>query len=179
MATGGERGDTSDAVGAATPAAGGAGAAGGVWLLVRGGGRDAGHYTGRRQDDPQPWPRRLPRALYPGGAAILSQTSDMSQPTAPTCALGLTSADLSAWRDDALAPDETARIGAHRENCPACQQRLQGFEAIAATLQAQQVPAPDERLWQAVLAALAAERWTTSDDAITGEYHVPDEPDDG
>jgi photosystem II stability/assembly factor-like uncharacterized protein len=102
----------------------------------------------------------------------------MSQQTTPTCALGLTSADLSAWRDKALAPDETTRIGAHSEGCPACQQRLEGFEAIAAMLQAQQVPAPDERLWQAVLASLSAEQWTTSDDSITGETHVPNESDD-
>ncbi|HEX5547007.1 MAG TPA: hypothetical protein VFX24_06315, partial [Ktedonobacterales bacterium] len=108
----------------------------------------------------------------------MSQTSDMSQLTTPACALGLTSADLSAWRDEALAPDETARIGAHSKGCPACQQRLWGFEAIAATLQTQQVPAPDERLWQAVLAAISTEQRTTSDDAITGEYRVPDEPDD-
>ncbi len=105
----------------------------------------------------------------------MSQTSDMSQQTTPTCALGLTSADLSAWRDEALAPDETARIGAHSESCPACQQRLRGFAMVAATLQAQQVPSPDERLWQGVLAALAAERQTTSADSITGEHLVPDE----
>jgi len=108
----------------------------------------------------------------------MSQTSDTSQQTTPTCALGLTSADLSAWRDEALAPDETARIGAHSEGCPACQQRLQGFEAIAATLQAQQVPVPDERLWLAVFEALSTGERTTSDDPITGEYRVPDESDD-
>ena len=101
--------------------------------------------------------------------------SQTSQQTTPTCALGLTSADLSAWRDDALAPDETARIGAHSESCSACQQRLRGFAMVAATLQAQQVPSPDERLWQGVLAALAAERQTTSADSITGEHLVPDE----
>src|SRR5689334_8396884 len=110
MAAGGERGDTGDTASAAASATGGAGAAGGMWLLVRGGGRGARYHAGRRQDDAQPWPRRLPRALYPGGAAIMSQTSDTSHPTAPTCALGLTSADLSAWRDETVAPDETARI---------------------------------------------------------------------
>ncbi|HKW20419.1 MAG TPA: hypothetical protein VJO13_03525, partial [Ktedonobacterales bacterium] len=108
----------------------------------------------------------------------MSQTSDTSQQTTPTCALGLTSADLSAWRDETLAPDETARIGAHSEGCPACQQRLQGFEAIAATLQAQQVPAPDERLWQAVLAALSGGEQVTKADSITGETLVSDESDD-
>ena len=101
--------------------------------------------------------------------------SQMSQQTTPTCALGLTSADLSAWRDVALAPDATARIGAHSESCPACQQRLRGFAMVAATLQAQQVPVPDERLWQGVLAALPTGRQTTSADSITGEHLVPDE----
>lgn len=108
----------------------------------------------------------------------MSQASDTSQQTTPTCALGLTSADLSAWRDETLAPDETARIGAHSESCLACRQRLRGFATLAATLQAQQVPAPDERLWQAVLVAVSAdatERRTTSDDTITGAYLVPDQ----
>ncbi len=108
----------------------------------------------------------------------MSQTSDTSQQTTPTCALGLTSADLSAWRDDALAADETARIGAHSESCPACQQRLRGFALVAATLQVQQVPAPDERLWQAVLAALSTGERTTSAEAITEEYLVPDQSGD-
>ncbi|HEY1387479.1 MAG TPA: hypothetical protein VGF38_02955 [Ktedonobacterales bacterium] len=105
----------------------------------------------------------------------MSLTSDTSQPMAPACALGLTSADLSAWRDEALAPDETSRIGAHSEGCPACQERLRGFEAIAATLQAQRVPVPDGRLWQAVFAALSTGQRTTNDDTITGEYLVPDQ----
>jgi len=108
----------------------------------------------------------------------MSQISDTSQQTTPTCALGLTSADLSAWRDEMLTPDETAHIGAHSESCLACQQRLRGFALVAATLQAQQVPAPDERLWQAVLAAVSAdstERRTTNDDTITGAYVVPNQ----
>src|SRR6185312_182555 len=130
------------------------------------------------QDDTQSWPRRLPRTLYPRGAAIMSQTNDTGQQTTPTCALGLTSADLSAWRDEALAADETTRIGAHSESCPACQQRLRGFALVAATLQAQQVPAPDERLWQAVLAAVSTGERTTSADAITDEYLVPDQSGD-
>ncbi|HEY7343729.1 MAG TPA: hypothetical protein VH591_22860 [Ktedonobacterales bacterium] len=108
----------------------------------------------------------------------MSQTSNTSQQTTPTCALGLTSADLSAWRDEALAPDETARIGAHSESCPACQRRLSVFALVAATLKAQQVPAPDERLWQAVLAAISTGERTTNADAITGEYLVPDQSDD-
>ncbi len=101
-----------------------------------------------------------------------------SQQTTPTCALGLTSADLSAWRDEALAADETARIGAHSESCPACQQRLLGFALVAATLQAQQIPAPDERLWRAVLAALSTGERMTSAEVITDEYLVPDQSGD-
>lgn len=80
----------------------------------------------------------------------------MSQRTMPECAAGLTNADLSAWRDAALSANEAARIDAHRASCPACQARLQGFEMIAASLHAQQVPVPDERLWQSVLAAISA-----------------------
>src|SRR6185437_8328065 len=63
-------------------------------------------------------------------------------------------------------------------SCPACQQRLRGFALIAATLQAQQVPAPDERLWQAVLAAVSTGEKTTSTETSTDEYLVPDQSGD-
>lgn len=95
----------------------------------------------------------------------------MSQQTLPQCAAGLTSADLSAWRDDLLSADDTARIGAHSQGCRACQERLEGFETIATALHAQRVPAPGERLWQAVATAISADM-RTPDDAATARAAV-------
>ncbi len=63
---------------------------------------------------------------------------------------------LSAWRDDALPTDEAARIGAHSPDCPACQDRLRGFETIAVALNSQHMPIPDERLWRSIVAAMSA-----------------------
>ena len=82
--------------------------------------------------------------------------SHLSQQMIPQCAAGLTSADLSAWRDDALPADEAARIGAHSPDCPACQNRLGGFETIAVALNGQHTPIPDERLWRSIVAAMSA-----------------------
>lgn len=93
----------------------------------------------------------------------------MSQQTIPECVVGLTSADLSAWRDETLSADEAARIDAHHTGCLACQERLQSFKMIAAALHSQQAPVPDERLWQSVLAAIAASQPPATDPSISRE----------
>ena len=100
----------------------------------------------------------------------------MSQQTTPQCAAGLTSADLSAWRDDALPTDEAARIGAHSPDCPACQDRLRGFETIAVALNGQHTPIPDERLWRSILAAMSANERRSSElePMMIREATIPD-----
>jgi photosystem II stability/assembly factor-like uncharacterized protein len=82
----------------------------------------------------------------------------MSAEPIPACALGLTAARLSAWRDQSLSAAEAEQIRAHVARCPACQQRLADYEAIAHALRAQRVPAPDERLWRGVRAGMAQPR---------------------
>src|SRR5258708_19693615 len=82
----------------------------------------------------------------------------MSPERIPACALGLTAATLSAWRDQSLSAAEAEQIRAHVAPCPACQQRLADYEAIAHALRAQRVLAPDERLWRAVRAGMAQPR---------------------
>ena len=82
----------------------------------------------------------------------------MSAEPIPACALGLTAATLSAWRDQSLSAAEAEQIRAHAARCPACQQRLADYEAIAHALRAQRVPAPDERLWRGVRAGMAQSR---------------------
>lgn len=99
----------------------------------------------------------------------------MSQQTMPPCTAGLTSADLSAWRDDMLSGDEAAHIGAHSAGCPACQERLRGFEMIAASLHTQQSPMPDGRLWQSVIAAISASELRANGPNITDEVAIPDQ----
>jgi photosystem II stability/assembly factor-like uncharacterized protein len=100
----------------------------------------------------------------------------MSQQTTPQCAAGLTSADLSAWRDDALPTDEAARIGAHSPDCPACQDRLRGFETLAVALNGQHTPIPDERLWRSILAAMSANERRSSElePLMIREATIPD-----
>lgn len=71
----------------------------------------------------------------------------MNAPTIPTCPLGLTDGDLSAWRDHALAPADERRITAHTSACPACQRVIASHEALAAALRAEQPPAPDPLNW--------------------------------
>jgi hypothetical protein len=66
----------------------------------------------------------------------------MSTETIPACPLALTPADLSAWRDRALALDEAQRIEAHLANCSGCRARLAEYETIATGLRAIRVPDP-------------------------------------
>lgn len=100
--------------------------------------------------------------------------SQQNQQTLPRCVMGLTSADLSAWRDETLPADEAARIAAHQNSCPACRDRLRGFEMVASALHAQRAPLPDERLWQAVQMAIATSERQPRRAGITREIIVPD-----
>lgn len=80
----------------------------------------------------------------------------MSAPTTPACPLGLSADDLSAWRDDALAPAEQQRISAHVSGCAACQRVIAAHEALATAIHADQPPAPDPRAWPQLQARIAA-----------------------
>ncbi|HEX8997805.1 MAG TPA: hypothetical protein VF812_17380 [Ktedonobacterales bacterium] len=82
----------------------------------------------------------------------------MSVSTPPTCPLGLTPDDLSAWRDQALAPADERRIAAHTSACPACQRIIAAHNALATTLHAEQAPAPDPRNWSKLQARISGER---------------------
>src|SRR5579884_3243847 len=82
----------------------------------------------------------------------------MSIETTPVCALGLSHETLSALRDGLLPASEPERLRAHIVTCPACQACLADFDAIAIELQSQRMPAPDERLWRDVQAAIASSR---------------------
>ena len=66
----------------------------------------------------------------------------MSPDSVPGCALEVSSATLSAWRDGALPPAETQRIRDHIAECPACRDVLAEYEAIAGKLAAIRVPEP-------------------------------------
>ena len=89
-----------------------------------------------------------------------------NQQTISPCAAGLTTDDLSAWRDETLDADQADRIAAHSAGCPACQERLRGFATVATALTAQRIPVPDERLWREVRAAILASEPAASDDDI-------------
>src|SRR5260370_4888129 len=67
----------------------------------------------------------------------------MSSNTAPECPLGLTTEDLSGWRDGDLPPDRMRHVEAHVAECGACQQRLARFEPTASGLRAIPEPALD------------------------------------
>ena len=100
--------------------------------------------------------------------------SDWSQQTIPPCTAGLSADDLSAWRDAVLPAEESYRIAAHSTSCLACQDRLRGFETVATALHDQRAPVPDERLWQAVRAAILATEPARSHGEITRETTLPD-----
>jgi hypothetical protein len=74
-------------------------------------------------------------------------------PSQPICPLGVSERTLSALRDEAVSRAEADPLAAHIETCPACTQRLAAFDDLAASLRSERVPEPDERLWQAIVAA--------------------------
>ncbi|HEU0025977.1 MAG TPA: zf-HC2 domain-containing protein [Ktedonobacterales bacterium] len=85
----------------------------------------------------------------------------MNASTIPTCPLGMTAGDLSAWRDHALTPADERRITAHTSACPACQQVIAAHEALAAIMRSDEPPAPDPRNWTRVQARIASARPAT------------------
>lgn len=96
----------------------------------------------------------------------------MSAPTIPTCPLGLTADDLSAWRDHALNAADERRITSHTGSCPACQRTIAAHAALAAALQADQPPAPDPRNWSRLHARINGERLAHTRGA-TAARHAP------
>lgn len=80
----------------------------------------------------------------------------MSASTIPPCPLGLSSDDLSAWRDHALSSADQRRIDSHIRSCPACQGTLAAHEALATALRTEQTPAPDPRNWPQLQARITS-----------------------
>jgi hypothetical protein len=62
------------------------------------------------------------------------------------CSANIGEETLSAWRDELLSPQEMARIREHAPTCQACQQRLGGFEMVAAALLRQRDIEPGDRV---------------------------------
>src|SRR2546421_13090543 len=67
---------------------------------------------------------------------------------------------LSGYHDDALSPEERARVRAHLSTCAACGAVLTAYEATYATLQRVVAPVPPDlrRNVHARIAALEARR---------------------
>lgn len=65
----------------------------------------------------------------------------------PTCELEL----LSAYLDEELSANETARLEAHLETCHACQNRLQALTRVSETLRSLERAAPPPILEELVL----------------------------
>ncbi|HEY1388232.1 MAG TPA: zf-HC2 domain-containing protein [Ktedonobacterales bacterium] len=86
----------------------------------------------------------------------------MSTDTMLRCALGVGERTLSDFRSDGLGEREMARLRAHVTECPACQARLDTFEAMAQALRAQPEPDDHARLWRNVRASIAAETMPVS-----------------
>ncbi len=86
----------------------------------------------------------------------------MTTDTMLRCALGVGDRTLSDFRSDGLSAREMERLRAHVAECPACQARLDAFEAMAQTLRAQPEPDDHARLWRNVRANIAAEMMPVS-----------------
>lgn len=78
----------------------------------------------------------------------------MSATATPTCPLGLTTDDLSAWRDHTLTIEEGQRIRAHVPACDACRRVIAAHGALAFALRADEPPAPDPRNWERLQARI-------------------------
>lgn len=78
------------------------------------------------------------------------------------CALGVGDRTLSDFRSDGLSAREMERLRAHVAECPACQARLDAFEAMAQALRAQPEPNDHAQLWRNVRASIAAETMSAS-----------------
>ncbi len=69
---------------------------------------------------------------------------------------------LSAWRDGLLPDDEMRHIAVHATTCPACRERLAGFDEVARALHRQVELEPDERVLYGVRRQIASghrSRW--------------------
>ena len=86
----------------------------------------------------------------------------MTTDTMLRCALGVGDRTLSDYRSDGLSEREIERLRAHVTECPACQARLDEFEAMAQALRAQPEPNDHAQLWRNVRASIAAETMSAS-----------------
>jgi len=81
----------------------------------------------------------------------------MTTGTMLRCALGVGDRTLSDFRSDGLTPEHMQHLRAHIAECPACQARLDAFEALAQALRAQPEPDDHAQLWRNVRASITAE----------------------
>lgn len=82
----------------------------------------------------------------------------MSVDLRDTCPLGIEDETLSALRDEALPAGELRRLNEHAATCPACAQRLEGYERLGRLLRDQRLPGPAPALWDEVRASIVAGR---------------------
>ncbi|HEY7343889.1 MAG TPA: zf-HC2 domain-containing protein [Ktedonobacterales bacterium] len=75
-----------------------------------------------------------------------------------SCPLGISPTTIAAWRDGALASDESARIAAHVSGCEACRREIALYESLDDALRRLPVPESDGRLWRAVRAGITSAR---------------------
>ncbi len=81
----------------------------------------------------------------------------MTMDTIVRCALGVSDRTLSDFRSDGLGEREMERMRAHVAGCPACQARLDAYEAAARALRDQAEPNDHAQLWRNVRASITAE----------------------
>jgi hypothetical protein len=67
-----------------------------------------------------------------------------------TCVESISAERLSHWRDGGLPASEAQHMREHTGNCPACHERLAGFERVADTLRGQRELEPGARVWYGV-----------------------------
>jgi hypothetical protein len=67
-----------------------------------------------------------------------------------TCVESISAERLSLWRDGGLPASEAQHMREHTVDCPACHERLAGYERVARTLRGQRELEPGGRVWQGV-----------------------------
>jgi hypothetical protein len=71
-------------------------------------------------------------------------------PDVLTCVESISAERLSHWRDGGLPASEAQHMREHTMDCPACRERLTGFERVADTLRGQRELEPGGRIWYGV-----------------------------
>ncbi|HEY7983159.1 MAG TPA: zf-HC2 domain-containing protein, partial [Ktedonobacterales bacterium] len=66
------------------------------------------------------------------------------------CGASISAERLSLWRDGGLPAAEAQHLREHSADCPACRERLAGFERVAEALRGQRELEPNGRIWPGV-----------------------------